>query len=146
MTRFVFGAKSLIMLESVHPKMVELTTRALALSTQDFSVICGYRNKADQEAAFNRGASKVHYPNSAHNRTGYDGKPRSCAVDVLPYPFTNWEDKAMIEAWHRIHKAYAQASVELKIPYRWGGGVPDKSFNWDLPHYELHPWREWDKK
>jgi peptidoglycan L-alanyl-D-glutamate endopeptidase CwlK len=37
----------------------------------------------------------------------------------------------------------------MHIPLRWGG---DWNFNGktaglvDLPHYELHPWREWAKK
>lgn len=140
-----FGTRSLACLATTHPALVKLMTRALELSAQDFTIICGYRNKADQEAAVARGASKVHYPNSAHNQTDANGKERSCAVDILPYPFTNWEDPEMRKGWYRVHDAVAKASKELGIPYRWGGGVPDKAFDWDLPHFELHPWREWDK-
>lgn len=146
MSRFVFGERSLKCINETHPKMRELVTKALELSEQDFTVICGYRNQADQAKAVANGASKVHYPNSAHNQTDSAGKPRACAVDVMPYPFTNWTDSAMRAGWFKIHEAFAKASKELGIPYRWGGGVPDKSFNWDLPHFELHPWREWDKR
>ncbi len=134
---FVFGTKSKLMLAQVHPDLCKLMDYALEHGTQDFSVICGHRGKAAQEAAFKAGNTKVHYPNSAHN-----GLPAK-AVDVLPYPFTNYEDLEMHKAWFRIHDAVKLASKTLHIPYRWGGGVPDKAFNWDLPHFELHPWRSY---
>jgi len=148
---YKFGKRSLDNLATVHPELVRLMTRALELSETDFTVICGYRGKADQEDAFNRKTTKVHYPNSAHNQTGADGKPRSCAVDVIPYPFTGWDDPAMLTAWKQINEAVSKASAELSIPYRWGGdfnrdGNKTTRDGWDKPHYELHPWREWDKR
>lgn len=147
----VFGTKSAALLATCHPELVKVMTRALALSKQDFSVICGYRGKEDQEKAFAAGNTKVHYPNSAHNQTGNDGKPRSCAVDVIPYPFTNWNDPAMLTGWKTIADSVFAASKELGIPMRWGGdfnrdGDKTKSDAWDKPHFELHPWRDWDKK
>lgn len=148
---YQFGAMSKARLANAHPVLVQLMTRALALSEQDFSILETFRSEADQEKAFRAGNTKVHYPNSAHNQTGPDGKPRSCACDVLPYPFTNWNDPAMLDGWRKINDAVAKASKELGIPYRWGGdfnrdGSKTTSDAWDKPHYELHPWREWDKK
>lgn len=137
MKHHVFGKKSEAILTQVHPKLFAVTKRALELSEVDFSLTCGYRGKAEQDDAFKRKASKVRFPNSAHNQMP------SCAVDTLPYPFTNWEDPAMIAAWKKIGAAFIAASKELEIPIRWGGGIPDKSFNWDLPHFELHPWRHY---
>lgn len=145
-----FGTKSEALLAQCHPALVKLVRRALEISAVDFSILEGARGRADQEAAFNRGASKVHYGNSAHNAEDpkVKGKARSCAVDVLPYPFTNWEDKNMLTAWKEIARAFAQASRELNIPERWGGDFNrdgDKTTNdaWDKPHHELYPWRDW---
>lgn len=147
---FVFGSRSKANLAQCHPALVQVATRALELSTQDFTVICGYRGKEDQEAAYRAGNTKVRYPNSAHNQTK-NGKPRSCAIDVIPYPFTDWNDPKMIEGWKRIYAAFEQASRELAIPIRWGGdfnrdGDKTTSDAWDKPHFELHPWREWAAK
>lgn len=146
-----FGDRSETCLATVHPELVRLARRALALSTQDFTIICGYRNKIDQDAAVKAGNSKVSYPNSAHNQTDAAGKPRSCAIDVIPAPFTNWNDPAMLAGWKAIADAMFAASKELNIPIRWGGdfnrdGDKTKSDAWDKPHFELHPWREWDKR
>ena len=46
----------------------------------DCSIICGFRNEADQNKAFDDGFSTVKYPNSKHNQLP------SLAVDVIPYP------------------------------------------------------------
>lgn len=151
MGRFVFGDRSLNNLSQTHPKMQELARKALEVSEQDFTIICGYRSKAEQEDCFARGTTKVHYPNSAHNQTDSAGKPRSCAIDVMPYPFTNWNDPAMLDGWRKINEAFVKASKETGIPFRWGGdfnrdGNKTTSDSWDKPHYELHPWREWGAK
>jgi peptidoglycan L-alanyl-D-glutamate endopeptidase CwlK len=137
---FIFGAKSRAMLSQVHPKLKELAEVALATGIQDFSIICGHRGYAAQEAAYKAGNTKVHFPNSAHNQVP------SCAIDVLPYPFTNWNDPAMLEGWKQINDAFMIASQKTGTPYRWGGdfnrdGDRTKSDSWDKPHFELHPWR-----
>lgn len=141
-----FGKRSLENLAGVHPTLVRIASEALVTSAVDFTVICGYRNKADQDAAVKAGASKVSYPNSAHNQTDpTTGDPRACAVDFIPYPFTSWEDPAMLTAWKKIADAFFAAAKKQGIKLRWGGGVPDAKFNWDLPHIELHPWRDFAK-
>lgn len=136
----IFGTKSLAFLAETHPLLVRVMTGALEIGPQDFSVICSYRGKVDQEAAVAAGNSKVHYPNSAHNQT-MNGKPCACAVDVLPYPFEGWDAPASKVSWRAIYEAANAAAKELGTAIRWGGGHPDPDFNWDLPHFELHPWR-----
>lgn len=137
----VFGTKSKALLAECHPLLVRVMTRALELSPQDFSILQAYRGEVEQNAAFAAGNSKVKYPNSAHNQT-MAGRPCACACDVLPYPFGGWEAPASRAAWTVISEAVFKAAAEIGTHIRWGGGVPDKSFNWDLPHFELHPWRE----
>ena len=45
-------------------------------------VVCTDRNEADQEAAFNSGASRAHFGQSAHNASLSNGKPASEAWDT----------------------------------------------------------------
>jgi peptidoglycan L-alanyl-D-glutamate endopeptidase CwlK len=136
----VFGARSLKSLNNVHPKLRAVMEKALQEGPQDFTVICGYRDKAGQDAAWKAGATKVKYPNSAHNQSP------ACAVDVIPYPFTSWTDPAMLTAWKAIADAVMKAGTDLKTPIRCGGdfnrdGNKTTSDAWDKPHFELHPWR-----
>lgn len=143
-----FGERSKGNLKGVHPLLVQIATKALQDGAQDFTVICGPRSKADQEKAFDSGNTKVHYPNSAHNATHpKTGEPRSCAIDVIPYPFTNWEDPKMLTGWKSIADAMMAAAAALGVKIRWGGdfnrdGNKTTSDAWDKPHFELHPWRD----
>lgn len=146
----VFGDRSKGNLSGVHPLLVEIATDALENGAQDFTVICGYRDKAGQEAAQRAGTTKVAYPNSAHNQTK-DGKPRSIAIDVIPYPFTNWKDPAMLRGWKAIADAMMTAATKRGVMLRWGGDFNrdgDKTTKdaWDKPHFELHPWRDYAAK
>lgn len=147
----VFGDRSKKNLAGVHPLLVSIAHRALENGTQDFTVICGYRDKAGQDAAIRAKTTKVAYPNSAHNQTHpVTGAPRSCAIDVIPYPFTDWNDPAMRKGWKAIADAMFQAAADMDTRLRWGGdfnrdGDKTVSDSWDSPHFELHPWREFAK-
>lgn len=96
----------------------------------DCSILCGHRDKTDQEAAFVAKRSKVLWPNSKHNK-----KP-SMAVDVAPYPI-DWDDK---ERFIRF-AGYVQGIADI-LRYegfmthrvKWGGDF--ESF-FDGPHWEL---------
>lgn len=144
-----FGKRSLDNLAGVHPDLRRVCD--LAIQHIDFTVICGYRGKSDQEAAFAAGNTKVHYPNSAHNQTGSKGEPRACAVDVIPYPFKGWNDPGSSKELKAISTVMFDAAKSLGIELRWGGDFNrdgDKTTNdsWDKPHFELHPWREYAKR
>ena len=45
-------------------------------------IVCTDRNEVDQEAAFNSGASRAHFGQSAHNALLPNGKPASEAWDI----------------------------------------------------------------
>ena len=45
-------------------------------------IVCTDRGEADQEAAFNSGASRAHFGQSAHNTLLPNGKPASEAWDI----------------------------------------------------------------
>lgn len=81
------GKLSLEQLETCDFRLQDLIHRVAseAPSHLDFSVLCGYRNQADQTMAYLRGNSKAQWPNSKHNRSP------SLAVDLAPYPI-DWND------------------------------------------------------
>lgn len=101
-----------------------------AIDKIDFSVLCGYRGKQEQDAAYNKGTSKLKYPNSKHNK-----KP-SHAVDIAPYPL-NWKDiKSFVSLSVIIKETWEGMSETEKAGWKleWGG---DWSSFKDYPHYQL---------
>lgn len=103
-----------------------------AIEKTDFSILCGYRNKQDQDDAFERGFSKVRWPYGRHNRNP------SQAVDLAPYPI-DWSDIGRFKAMMMIVKAEGE---RLGVPLRFGmdfnqnGIIGDDKFV-DWPHVEL---------
>lgn len=104
----------------------------------DITIICGTRNKIDQEKAFDEGKSKVHYPNSMHNSLP------SKAVDIAPWyptePHIRWDDSAGFTYLAGIVKGIA-TSMGFKL--RWGGDwdkdndLQDEKGLRDFPHFEI---------
>lgn len=86
---------------------------------RDITVLCGFRGEVEQNEAFERGASKVRYPNSKHNVLP------SNAVDVAPYPI-DWSD---IESFRALRKYVLDVAERI--------GVRLRIIEWDWPHYEL---------
>jgi hypothetical protein len=98
----------------------------------DCSIMCGHRGEEAQNEAFDKGYSKLKFPQSKHNKTP------SMAVDVIPYPI-DWDDTNRMYFFGGYVKGIAEG-LEVKI--RWGGDwdrdteIDDQSFI-DLPHFEL---------
>jgi peptidoglycan L-alanyl-D-glutamate endopeptidase CwlK len=90
----------------------------------DCTILCGYRNEADQNKAFKEGKSKLKFPNSKHNCSP------SRAVDVAPYPI----DWLNIRAFERLNTVVMRKAHEMGINIEWGGNW--KKFK-DYPHYQL---------
>lgn len=55
---------------------------SLIPESPDLHISWSFRNEADQEHAFKDGKSRLHWPDSAHNRM-VNGKPCSAAVDLF---------------------------------------------------------------
>lgn len=127
---FKFSARSLGNLGQAAMPLQVVMTKALALGVMDFTVICGHRNKAEQDKAFAGGFSKLKFPRSKHNSLP------SLAVDVVPYPL-DWND---IDAFKRLGALVKQAWASMSDAERdgftlsWGG---DWSSFKDYPHFEL---------
>lgn len=105
-----------------------------AITDIDFTVLCGFRGKEEQDAAFASGHSKLEFPKSKHNISP------SHAVDIAPYPI-DWND------WHRfdtlagiVRRHWGVIPVAERMGYElvWGGGWANFP---DRPHWELRSTR-----
>lgn len=117
-----FSTKSLARLSTCHEDLQRIFNAVIM--ERDVMIVCGARGKAEQDAAFKAGTSKLKYPKSKHNRLP------SHAVDVIPYPEGYTSKKAFAELAALVHRV----AKELGVKVVWGGswqGFPD------LPHWEL---------
>ena len=98
----------------------------------DCSVLCGYRNKEDQNKAYIGGNSNAKYPKGRHNK-----KP-SLAVDVMRYPI-DWEDYERMTLFAGFVLGIAK-SMDIKLIWGndWDGDFDTRDTNLkDYPHFEL---------
>lgn len=128
-----FSARSLSRLETCDHRIIRLFKEVIRYF--DCTVVCGYRSKEDQNAAYEAGNSKLKYPKSKHN--GFPSKAIDCAP-YIPGKGIVWEaDQCYFFAGVVMGTARA-----LGIPIRWGGDwdkdndVNDQTFN-DLVHFEI---------
>jgi peptidoglycan LD-endopeptidase CwlK len=132
------GIASRAKLGTCHPKLQrllrEVDRRLTTSKLFDFTIVCGHRGQAEQDAAFfaRPQRSTKRWPDSKHNQDP------STAVDIAPFPIY-WDDEA---AFARL-VGYVQAVAdEMGIGIRWGGdwngnGRTEDERLIDLPHLEL---------
>lgn len=132
---YAWSARSRACLDTCHPLLITLFDRVLARADlpHDLSAICGHRARAEQNAAVASGASRLHWPRSAHN------KRPSLAVDVVPFVDRKQEhEDADVFARHapavKAEWAAMQAAglVPDGVRLVWGG-----DWGWDSPHWQL---------
>lgn len=106
---YALGAKSIANLKGVHPDLVRVVSRAIATTTQDFSVHEGLRSLARQKEYVARGVSKTM---DSRHIGGF-------AVDLVPYVNgqLRWEWPVI---WP-IAAAMRGAALAEKVSVRWGG-------------------------
>jgi peptidoglycan L-alanyl-D-glutamate endopeptidase CwlK len=115
---YKLGTRSLQKLEGVHPDLVAVVSRAIEISEQDFSVICGLRTVEEQKALVAKGASKT--MKSYH----LEGK----AVDLAAYcDGIRWE----LNLYDEIADAMLKASKELGVTLTWGAAWHRTLNSWD---------------
>lgn len=135
---FALGAKSKERLKGVHPDLVRVVERAIQLTEVDFTVLEGLRTVARQQQLVKSGASKTM---RSRHLTGH-------AVDLgaLAAGEVRWD----WNLYMKVAEAMRAASMDTKIPVRWGGTwkllsaingpitakVLSRSFP-DGPHFEL---------
>lgn len=139
--KYPLSATSLARLETCDPRLQD-TVRALC-EFMNVTVICGHRNKEDQDLAFAQHRSQTPWPQSKHNT-----EP-SLAVDVGPYPIVWPDSKVLRDPDSLAFARYAymiglargiasQKGVDLRSGIDWDsdGEISDNKFM-DLPHLEL---------
>ena len=127
-----FSKKSLEVLAGCHDDLWRLFIEVV--KTRDCSIICGYRPKEEQQAAYDAGNSNAKPGQSPHNADP------AMAVDVMPYPI-DWKDEAGIYEFRNFVDVTAKRmNIELHplIKFRNKKG----QLIIDLPHYQLAAWRK----
>ena len=116
---YKLGTRSKQKLSGVHPDLIMVVTKAISISTVDFTVLEGIRSVIRQRELYKAGKSTT--MNSRHI-TGH-------AIDLAPWPIS-WE----WEGFYPIADAMKEAAEDLDISIDWGGDW--KSFP-DGPHFQL---------
>jgi hypothetical protein len=117
----------------LHPFLQELVD--YILTRIDISLISGFRNKQEQDEAFDVGVTTLRWPDSKHN------KLPSMAVDLQPYPYPKDEGRLRAALGYIAGIAVEYARARGKR-IRWGGDwnengdLTDQLFD-DLFHLEL---------
>lgn len=131
-----FGERSKKRLATVDPRLREVLEEAIKV--YDFTILQGVRSKEEQQDYFERGLSKVQWPESKHNLKPGRNEEYSLAADIAPWPID----------WNDLKRFYYLAGIVVAIgeakgyKIRWGGNwdrdydFDDQKFN-DLPHFEI---------
>jgi len=137
-----FGKRSRGQLDTCNLQIETLMNEVVL--TYDTSILEGHRVQELQDLYYEKGTSKLKYPDGNHNN-----KP-SLAVDAQPYPFNPKGPKAKIKLAHWAGYVMAtfdrlkRESPELYDGYqlRWGGDwdsdgdLDDQTFD-DYYHFEI---------
>ncbi len=118
----ILSARSKHNLSQCHPDIQRVFAKVA--ETEPIEVICGHRNKADQDRAYQERRSKLRWPKSRHNSSP------SQAVDVCPRPI-DWADVA---AFKRLAAHVKEIAGLMGVPLDWGG---DWDAFVDMPHWEM---------
>jgi len=145
------GTSSERHLAGIDQKLAAVPRLAIKLCPQDFSVIFGYRSKAEQAVLVAQGAS--HTIESAHcYRRAYDLQPY-LGRGVDPYPRRGDSAAvvaAKLERFAIVARYQFEAADQLGVPLQWGNdwdvdGIPtgrdpdEKGWLQDLVHFQKPP-------
>ena len=112
------GKRSKERLQGVDPRMVRVVERAISISEQDFSVICGLRTIEEQKALVAKGASQT--MKSKHLE--------GLAVDLMAWvDGGRWE----LNLYDEIADAMRRAAIEEGVTIRWGAAWHKTLNEWD---------------
>lgn len=128
-----FGKNSRTHLFSADPRLIEIADEVLVI--KDHSILKGHRTKAEQDAAFAAGKSKLEWPDGKHNVMP------SLALDVQTYPRPELVEDLRREQYYLLGLYVgvgAQMGIELRTGADWDddGEVTDNGWD-DLFHVEV---------
>lgn len=124
MTDYKLSDRSIARLRGVHPDLVRVVQRAIAITPVDFAVSEGIRTERRQRELVAAGASRTM---RSRHLTGH-------AVDLVAIVAgsARWD----WPLYHKLADSMKAAAAELRIPIEWGGDW--RTFK-DGPHFQL-PW------
>jgi peptidoglycan LD-endopeptidase CwlK len=112
------------------------------IQEMDCTIVCGHRDKPEQDKAFSEGKSKLQYPKSKHNHNP------SWAVDVAPYENgkIDWSREQLlffagyVKGWadHLYMIGVISHRIRLGADFSMDNDINDEKFK-DEPHFELVP-------
>ena len=108
-------------LETCHPDLQTLFFYVIL--GYDNTIVCGHRDRLEQEVAYANGYSKLQWPNSKHN------KYPSEAVDAAPY------EKSGID-WGKLQSSHFAGYVK---------GVADMLFRMSIISHRIRSGADWDQ-
>ena len=112
----------------------------IAIKYIDIVVLEGHRGQREQDEAYERGASKVKWPNGKHN------KIPSMAVDIWPWTQegkVDWKDiAAAARMMGYVQRIGDEIGVKLRFGFDWDGdfrtaGIDPNETFLDAPHVEV---------
>lgn len=106
----------------IHPDLFRVVQRAIQITSVDFGITEGLRDRETQGRYVAEGKSRTM---DSRHLTGH-------AVDVVA--MVNGKVSWTFSDYERIAAAFKQAAADLQIPIIWGGDWP--RFR-DGPHFEL---------
>jgi len=122
-----FSSRSTQKLSTCHEDLQRLMKEVV--KTLDITILCGHRDEAAQNAAYEAGKSKAKWGQSEHNSMP------SMAVDIARWhkdkPHIHWNDW---QDWEDMSVIVKKKAAELGIKVYWGGDF--RSFK-DGPHWYL---------
>ena len=163
---FNYGQRSKSFIETLQPPLQKVLYRAIEII--DITILCGRRDKGEQDSAFERKVSGVRWPDSAHNVLVPTDK--AWGFDAMPYTpgvpgGVDWRtDKEMfaalkagnmreaLEILENIKRIKMVSGLILGIAYEQGirlvnGSDWDGDLNFmehtlkDSPHYQPINWK-----
>lgn len=102
-------------LKSAHPLIADWYRTKVKPTFKDAHISWSYRGKDDQEQAFADGKSKLHYPNSQHNKTDSSGNPQSTALDLFEI-----DDSGQAIFNPKFYAQINAMNVDQKLGIAWG--------------------------
>lgn len=144
--QYKLGERSLKNLQGVNPDLVKVIKTAITNSPVDFTVVCGLRATAEQQAIYAQGRTKpgsiVTKADGVRNLSNHqdeaDGKKDGLGSAVDLYPFflgkVQVNHKDTIPRLRDIAAHIKKTANELGIEIEWGG---DWVKMFDPPHFQL---------
>lgn len=103
----MFDSNARARLSTCHPLLIDVADRAVRVVSFTIPALGGWRDRDTQEELYEKGVTKVHWPDSKHNYQAHEvdvtlgwaqaiGQPMSMAFDFAPWfrepPHIRWEE------------------------------------------------------